>query len=72
GLISEALPVWAGQLKTGGAVGLSWNAIGLRRAQLLEFLAGAGLEPLDFGPYREFEHRVDASIRRDIVVAVKP
>jgi hypothetical protein len=72
GLISEALPVWAGQLKTGGAVGLSWNAIGLRRAQLLEFLAGAGLEPLDFGPYREFEHRVDSSIRRDIVVAVKP
>ena len=72
GLISEALPVWAGQLKTGGALGLSWNAIGLRRARLLELLAGAGLEPLDFDPYREFEHRVDSSIRRDIVVAVKP
>jgi hypothetical protein len=72
GLISEALPVWAGQLKTGGALGLSWNAIGLRRAWLLELLAGAGLDPLDFGPYREFEHRVDSSIRRDIVVAVKP
>jgi hypothetical protein len=72
GLISETLPVWAGQLKPGGALGLSWNAIGLRRARLLELLAGAGLEPLDFGPYREFEHRVDSSIRRDIVVAVKP
>ena len=72
GLISEALPVWAGQLKTGGALGLSWNAIGLRRARLLELLTEAGLEPLDFGPYREFEHRVDSSIRRDIVVAVKP
>jgi hypothetical protein len=72
GLVSEALPVWAGQLKTGGALGLSWNAIGLRRARLLELLAGASLEPLDFGPYREFEHRVDSSIRRDIVVAVKP
>jgi hypothetical protein len=32
----------------------------------------AGLEPLDFGPYRDFAHRVDASIRRDIVVALKP
>jgi hypothetical protein len=72
GLISDALPVWAQQLKAGGALGLSWNAIGLRRARLLELLAGAGLEPLDFGPYREFEHRVDSSIRRDIVVAVKP
>jgi hypothetical protein len=72
GLISEALPIWAGQLKTGGALGLSWNAISLSRTQMLELLAGAGLEPLDFGPYREFEHRVDSSIRRDVVVAVKP
>src|SRR4029453_10662699 len=36
GLISEALPVWAQQLKAGGALGLSWNAIGLRRERLLE------------------------------------
>jgi SAM-dependent methyltransferase len=69
-LISEALPVWAGQLKAGGALGLSWNTIGLRREQLLELVAGVGLEPLDFGPYRDFEHRVDASIRRDILVAI--
>jgi SAM-dependent methyltransferase len=72
GLISDALPVWARQLRTGGALGLSWNAIGLRRERLLELLAGVGLEPLDFGPYRDFEHRVDSSIRRDIVVAIKP
>jgi hypothetical protein len=51
---------------------LSWNAIGLSRARLLEILAGAGLESLDFGPYRHFEHRVDSAIRRDIVVAIKP
>jgi hypothetical protein len=70
-LISEALPVWARQLKCGGALGLSWNAIGLRREQLLVYLQAAGLEPLDFGPYRDFEHRVDSSIRRDIVVATK-
>jgi len=72
GLISEALPVWTMQLKTGGALGLSWNAISLRRERLLELVAGAGLEPLDFGPYRDFEHRVDSSIRRDIVVGIKP
>jgi hypothetical protein len=72
GLISDALPVWAQQLKAGGALGLSWNAIGLNRERLVEILARAGLEPLDFGPYRDFEHRVDSSIRRDIVVAIKP
>jgi tRNA G10 N-methylase Trm11 len=72
GLLSEALPVWAGQLKTGGVLGLSWNAIGLKRERLLEHIAEVGLEPLDFGPYRDFEHRVDSSIRRDIAVAIKP
>ena len=72
GLINQALPVWAGQLKTGGALGLSWNAIGLKRDQLIGHIAATGLEPLDFGPYQDFEHRVDSSIRRDIVVAIKP
>jgi hypothetical protein len=72
GLLGEALAVWAGQLKTGGVLGLSWNAIGLKRERLLEHIAEAELEPLDFGPYRDFEHRVDSSIRRDIVVAIKP
>ena len=72
GLISEALPVWAMQLKPGGALGLSFNTIGLRRERLLDLVAAAGLDPLDSGPYRDFEHRVDSSIRRDIVVALKP
>ncbi len=72
GLISEALPVWTMQLKSGGALGLSFNAIGLRRERLLDLVAAAGLEPLDSGPYRDFGHRVDSSIRRDIVVALKP
>jgi hypothetical protein len=72
GLIGEALPVWAAQLKTGGALGLSWNTIGLRRERLLEQVVAAGLEPLDYGPYRDFEHRVDSSIRRDVLVAIKP
>jgi hypothetical protein len=72
GLISEALPDWASQLRSGGALGLSWNTIGLRRERVLDLAVAAGLEPLDFGPYLDFEHRVDSSIRRDIVVAIKP
>jgi hypothetical protein len=62
GLIGEALSAWAVQLKRGGALGLSWNALRLKRERLLELIAAAGLEPLDFGPYRDFEHRVDSSI----------
>ena len=42
GLISEALPVWASQLKSGGALGLSWNTIGLRRERLLDLVVAAG------------------------------
>jgi hypothetical protein len=72
GLISEALPVWAEQLKVGGALGVSWNAIGLKRERLLEYMSAAGLEPLNFGPYLDFEHRGDSSIIRDVVVATKP
>lgn len=71
-LLSEAVPVWAGQLKPGGALGLSWNTHGLVREELLALLAGAGLVPYDEGPWRSLSHRVDASIHRDLVVAVKP
>ncbi len=72
GLIGEALPVWAGQLKAGGALGLSWNTHGLARERLLGVARDAGLEPLDHGAYRQFGHRVDSSIHRDILIAVKP
>ncbi len=71
GLIGEALHVWAGQLKAGGALGLSWNTHGLARERLVELVDSAGLDPLDDGAYRQFGHRVDASIHRDILVAVK-
>lgn len=71
GLIGEALPVWAGQLRPGGAFGLAWNSLGLTRERLTEMAFGVGLRPLDSGPYGRFAHRVDSSIRRDVFVAVK-
>jgi hypothetical protein len=70
-LLREAIPVWASQLAPGGALGLSWNALGLPRADLLHLLAAAGLTPRDEGPWQDFAHRVDSSIHRDIAVAVK-
>ncbi len=72
GLLREAVPVWASQLRPGGAMGLSWNTLGLPREELAAVLAGAGLEPQDSGPWHGFAHRVDASIHRDLLVATKP
>lgn len=68
-LLAEAIPIWRGQLKTGGAIGISWNTLTLRRAELVAMLRDAGLQPQDDGPWRQFEHRVDSSIQRDLVVA---
>ena len=42
------------------------------REQAAAALAGAGLEVLDDGPYRDFRHRVDQAIVRDVLVARKP
>ncbi|QDP95188.1 site-specific DNA-methyltransferase [Microlunatus elymi] len=67
-LLSEAIGVWAGQLKSGGALGLSWNTYRIGREELSSIMINNGLEPLNDGPYLRFAHRVDASINRDILV----
>jgi hypothetical protein len=71
-LLAEAAPVWAGLLRGGGACGIAWNTLVARRDAAAEILAGAGLEPLDSGPYLAFQHRVDQAIVRDVLVARKP
>jgi hypothetical protein len=70
-LLSAALPVWAGQLRSGGALGLAWNTLSLPRERLVSLVAAAGLTVLDEAPYAGLEHRVDSSILRDVVVATK-
>ena len=71
-LLREAIPVWAGQLRHGGALGMSWNTLGLSREHLVTILSAAGLTPLDDDLWHQFSHRVDSSIHRDLIVAVKP
>jgi hypothetical protein len=68
-LLAEAVPGWAALLRGGGALGISWNTLVAPRADAVAILADAGLEVLDTGPYRDFAHRVDQAIRRDILVA---
>ena len=72
GLLKGSVGVWAHQLKEGGALGLSWNTHGLRREDLVEMVEAAGLVVKNEGPWLGFTHRVDSSIQRDVLVAVKP
>ena len=71
-LLRAALPGWLSLLRAGGALGLSWNTHVAPREELVKVLTEQGLEVPDEGPYREFAHRVDQAVRRDLVVARKP
>jgi len=68
-LLTSAVPIWRKALRAGGALGISWNTHVLRRDKLAELLGESGLEVCDSAAYRSFQHRVDASIERDLVVA---
>ncbi|GAB3622428.1 SAM-dependent methyltransferase [Mariniluteicoccus endophyticus] len=72
GLLGESIKVWASQLTPGGALGLSWNTLGVPREDVATHCAAAGLGVREEGPWLELAHRVDSSINRDILVAVKP
>ena len=70
-LLTAAMPVWAGLLRPGGAIGIAWNTHVAKRAELADVLGGAGLVVHDEPPFDGFRHRVDQSILRDVIVAVK-
>ncbi|GAB3712575.1 TRM11 family SAM-dependent methyltransferase [Mariniluteicoccus flavus] len=72
GLLGESIKVWAGQLKPGGALGLSWNTLGLSREDLAVHFTAAGLHVHTEGPWLDLAHRVDSSIHRDILVGTAP
>jgi hypothetical protein len=70
-LLAQCAPAWARVLRTGGALGISWNTFVAQRHDAAEALRAAGLTVLDGGPYLRFRHRVDQAINRDILVARK-
>ena len=71
-LLRAAVPVWAGLLRPGGALGIAWNTFVAGRDEAAAVLAGAGLEVLESPPHRSLAHRVDQAIHRDVLVARKP
>jgi hypothetical protein len=70
-LVGAAAPAWISVLAVGGAIGLSWNTRVLARHDLARLLTGAGLDVVDTPAMHRFGHRVDQSIRRDLIVATR-
>ncbi|HZN75943.1 MAG TPA: SAM-dependent methyltransferase [Micromonosporaceae bacterium] len=71
-LLAAALPGWVELLRSGGALGISWNTHVASRQAAAEVLDKAGLQVVDAPAYGGFEHWVDQAITRDILVARKP
>jgi hypothetical protein len=70
-LLNASLPDWFKVLKKGGVVVIAWNAFIISKNRLTEVFLENGFEVLTDSPYDEFEHLVDRSIKRDIIVAKK-
>ncbi len=70
-LLVECLPEWYKVLKKKGVLVLSWNKFVMPKDDLLELMKNNDFNIFMDSPYNQFEHRVDMSIKRDIVVAKK-
>ena len=68
-LLEEALPAWKAVLKQGGAIALSFNEYTLHYNDVANLLEKNGFHVLREKPFYGYQHRVDQSIVRDIVVA---
>ncbi|WP_087023907.1 TRM11 family SAM-dependent methyltransferase [Thaumasiovibrio subtropicus] len=71
-LLSEALPSWKQTLKSKGAIVLSFNEFTLKWKEAAVAFEQAGFIVKDEAPYVDYLHRVDQSINRNVIVAVKP
>jgi SAM-dependent methyltransferase len=67
-LLERAVPQWLPLLRTGGAVGLSWNLKVAKRELAEDILLANGLQIV---PQADLAHRVDQGIERDVLVARK-
>ena len=71
GLIKEALPAWHTALKTKGSLVLSYNEFTMKYDEIAIALERSGFTVLDEAPYNGYIHRVDQSINRNLIVAIK-
>lgn len=71
GLLKEAIPAWHNVLKTKGSLVLSYNEFTMKYDDVAIALEKNGFKVLDEEPYNNYLHRVDQSINRNLIVAVK-
>nr|WP_321450099.1 hypothetical protein [uncultured Carboxylicivirga sp.] len=70
-LLELCLAGWHKVLQKGGCIVLAWNSFVVSKHKLLQHFENNGFEVLTEEPYNQFEHMVDKSIKRDIIVARK-
>lgn len=70
-LLKESIPSWKNALKVKGSLVLSYNEFTLKYDDVKEVLELRGFEVLDRKPYFGYIHRVDQSINRNLIVAIK-
>ena len=70
-LFAEALPAWLNALKPRGALVVSFNLNTASKENMALIAEKNGLKVLKEDEYSDYFHRVDASIRRDLIAAVK-
>jgi len=70
-LLTEALPVWASLLASGGVMTLAWESTRFAREEMVALVESTGLLTVyNESPYNQLAHRVDRVIKqRDIVIA---
>ena len=69
--LKDSLDSWFDVLKPGGTIVLAWNSFLLDLDNMRELMECHGYTTLKGGAYDQFEHMVDRSIKRNVVVAVK-
>ena len=70
-LLKKAIPAWIYALKTKGSIVLSFNEFTMKYEDVKALLEDNGLEVLNDSPYNNYLHRVNQSINRNLIVAVK-
>ena len=70
-LLQSALPAWHTALKAKGSIVLSFNEFTMKREDLAVLMEEKGFKVLDEEPYNDYLHRVDQSINRNLIVAIK-
>lgn len=70
-LIEDSLSEWIKVLLKGGTIVLAWNTFLVSFDKLSQMFESFGFSVLSQAPYDQFEHMVDKSIKRNIIVAKK-